>query len=129
MKTRKTEGKSKVSPIATILLSVFGAVTSSGVCSIVLYLIQRKDKKKVEYDERITRICNMLLGLGHDRIIYLGGEYLERGCITQDEYKNLHDYLFQPYKALGGNGTAEKIMNEVEKLPLCKDVCNTKEEQ
>lgn len=118
-----------MSSTVTIFLSIFGAVTSSGICSVVLYFIQRHDKKKDEKDLRLKQISDMLLGLGHDRIVYLGGEYIERGCITQDEYKNLHDYLYEPYKALGGNGTAEKIMREVEELPLCKDVCNIKEEK
>ena len=112
-----------MSPIVTIILSIFGAITSSGVCSIVLYKMQRRDAKKDQKEEQLKKIGDMLLGLGHDRIVYLGGEYIERGCITQDEYKNLNDYLYQPYKALGGNGTAERTMLEVEKLPLCKDLC------
>lgn len=59
----------------------------------------------------------MLIGLGHDRIITLGLEYLERGSITEDEYDNLYNYLYVPYKEMGGNGSAERIMNEVAKLP------------
>ena len=39
--------------------------------------------------------------------------------MTVEEVKeNLHDYLFVPYQKLKGNGTAEKFMNEVQKLPL-----------
>ena len=63
----------------------------------------------------------MLKGLGHDRICYLGACYIKQGFITKDDYENLHDYLYLPYKELGGNGTAEKIMKEVERLPLLKD--------
>ena len=63
----------------------------------------------------------MLRGLGHDRILYLGESYVKRGDITRGEYENLHDYLYKPYIALGGNGTAKKIMEEVEKLPLNKE--------
>lgn len=60
----------------------------------------------------------MLIGLGHDRIITLGLEYLERGSITEDEYDNLYNYLYVPYREMGGNGSAERIMNEVAKLPI-----------
>lgn len=60
----------------------------------------------------------MLKGLGHDRICYLGECCIQRGYITKDEYENLHDYLYLPYKKLGGNGTAEKIMKEVDRLSL-----------
>lgn len=60
----------------------------------------------------------MLKGLGHDRICYLGECYIQRGYITKDEYENLHDYLYLPYKKLGGNGTAERIMKEIDRLSL-----------
>lgn len=46
---------------------------------------------------------------------------LKLGYITQDEYENLHDYLYEPYLELGGNGTAKKVMAEVERLPLHKN--------
>lgn len=72
---------------------------------------QRKNEKK---DAK----TKMLIGLGHDRIVSLGMEYVERGWITEDEYENLHDYLYQPYTNLGGNGSAERIMKEVAKLEL-----------
>ena len=60
----------------------------------------------------------MLIGLGHDRIIFLGMSYIERGYITSDEYENLYEYLYKPYRKMGGNGSAERIMNEVQKLPI-----------
>ena len=64
----------------------------------------------------------MLIGLGHDRIITLGMEYLKRGYIYESEYDNLYNYLYnylyKPYKSLGGNGSAERIMEEVKKLPI-----------
>ena len=60
----------------------------------------------------------MLIGLGNDRIMALGEIYIHRGSITTDEYENLYNYLYIPYKKLGGNGSAERIMAEVKKLPL-----------
>ena len=63
---------------------------------------------------------NMLIGLAHDRIIELGIKYLERGYITTDEFENLYKYLYIPYKELGGNGTAEKMINDIKKLPMKK---------
>jgi hypothetical protein len=62
--------------------------------------------------------AKMLMGLGHDRIVDLGMRYIERGYIYQDEYENLKDYLYKPYNGLNGNGSAERVMNEVEKLPI-----------
>ena len=96
----------------TLIVSIVGAVfASTGFWAFLTFLIQRRDKKN-------TAESQMLKGLGHDRIIYLGSCYIKQGYITKDDYENLHDYLYIPYKLLGGNGTAEKIMKEVEKLPL-----------
>lgn len=66
----------------------------------------------------------MLIGLAHDRIIYLGMVYIERGYITQDEYENLYEYLYKPYKKLGGNGSAKRIMTEVDQLAIHKSTYN-----
>ena len=60
----------------------------------------------------------LMVGLAHDRIVYLGMKYIERGYITRDEYENLNDYLFEPYSEAGGNGSAKRVMEEVRKLPL-----------
>lgn len=86
------------------------------VCSVIAssgfwaYVQKRMDKKDLR--------TQMLVGLGHDRIIDLGMGYIDRGYITQDEYENLNDYLYKPYKAMGGNGSAERIMSEVNRLPI-----------
>lgn len=90
--------------IITILCSV---LASSGFWA---YIQRRSDKKDLR--------TQMLIGLGHDRIIYLGMTYIERGWITQDEYENLHDYLYKPYEALGGNGSAKQVMDNVKRLPI-----------
>lgn len=60
----------------------------------------------------------MLVGLGHDRIVFLGMLYIDRGWIYYDEFENLNDYLYKPYERLGGNGSAKKIMDEVRQLDI-----------
>ena len=87
----------------TIITAVFA---SSGLWT---FLQSKKEKKDAK--------TQMILGLGHDRIIYLCKSFLKQGWISADDYENLHDYLYQPYKAMGGNGTAERLMEEVKKLP------------
>lgn len=73
--------------------------------------------------------CNkkLLLGLAHDRIIYLCSKFIERGSITQDEYENLHEFLYKPYTEIGGNGTAKRLMDEVNKLPIINKAFQKKE--
>ena len=91
-------------PIAVAVL------TSSGLWALVS---KRADKNDAER--------KMLVGLAHDRITHLGMAYLTRGYITQDEYENLNDYLYQPYEKMGGNGSAKRVMEEVRKLPIKRE--------
>ena len=90
--------------LVTIILSVF---SSSGLWA---FIQSRRDKKDARNE--------LLVGLAHDRIIFLGMSYIERGEITRDEYENLHDYLYVPYQKMGGNGSAARVMAEVEKLKI-----------
>lgn len=92
--------------ILTVLAS---CLASSGFWAFVQAKREKKDTR-----------TQLLVGLAHDRILYLGEKYIDQGWISQDEYENLHDYLYKPYHALGGNGSAERVMAEVNKLPLKK---------
>lgn len=95
---------------AQVLTSVLIAlVSSTGLWS---YLASYRNKHDAK-----TRL---LIGLAHDRIIYLGTMYIERGYITPDEYENLNDYLYQPYAENGGNGSAKRVMEQVKALPIKK---------
>lgn len=91
--------------IITVLCSL---IVSTGFWAVVQKIMDKKDNTKA-----------LLIGLAHDRIIYLGMSYIKRGSITKDEYENLYQYLYLPYSKFGGNGTAEKVMTEVKKLPIC----------
>ena len=93
--------------IVTVIIAVLG---SSGIWTFATTLYLKKAEKN-------SLTNKLLLGLGHDRIIYLCEHYIERGWISTEEYENLHDYLYLPYKEMGGNGTAERLVNIVEKLP------------
>lgn len=94
--------------LVEMLLTVLCAVlASSGFWALIQKISDRKDVKS-----------RVLIGLGHDRIVYLGMQYIKRGYITKDEYENLNDYLYKPYKDMGGNGSAERVMQEVNKLEI-----------
>lgn len=87
-----------------LALTIMGSVlASSGFWAFV-------QKKRSSNDaER-----ELLIGIAHDRIMYLGGRYLEQGWCTQDEYENLKVYLYAPYSRAGGNGSAERMMRDVD---------------
>lgn len=96
--------------LMTLILAIFA---SSGFWAFLLAIINKiLDRKSAKN--------KMIKGLGHDRIIFLCEVYLARGWLTTEEFENLHDYLYEPYVKMGGNGTAKKMMAEVEKLPIRK---------
>ena len=90
--------------IITIICSV---IASSGFWT---FISKRRDNNNAE--------VKMILGLGHIKIIDICEKYIERGYITQEEYDSLYNYLYMPYKELGGNGTAERLVQEVKQLPI-----------
>ena len=91
-----------------MVLTIIGTVLASS--GFWAYVQKRSEKKDVK-----TR---MLVGLAHDRILFLGMSYIERGYITRDEYENLYEYLYQPYEKMGGNGSAKRVMQAVDQLPI-----------
>lgn len=93
--------------MSTILAIILACIASSGFWAFIMRITDRKSNTN-----------KLLLGLAHDRIMSLGKLYLDRGYVTTDEYQDLDKYLYEPYKAAGGNGSAEKIMVELNKLPM-----------
>lgn len=91
----------------TVLASV---LASSGFWA---FIQSRRDKKDAK--------TQLILGLAHDRIMYLCMSYIKRGYITPDEYENLYEYLYKPYEKMGGNGSAKRLMEEVKHLPTRPD--------
>lgn len=93
-----------------LLPIVLAMLASNGLWALIGKLREKNNAER-----------KMLVGLAHDRIIHLGMVYVTRGYVTQDEYENLNDYLYQPYEKMGGNGSAKRVMEEVRKLPIKRE--------
>lgn len=90
-----------------VLAIIFGsAMGSTGLWAFV----RSRDTNRKAKDR-------LVMGLAQAQIITLGLQYIDRGSVTHDEYENLFKYLYQPYKELGGNGPAERVMKNVSNLP------------
>jgi hypothetical protein len=96
-------------PVLIAVFSTFGGflAASSGWWT---YLRTRQENEEAH--------IKLLMGLAQDKITHLGMKYIERGWVTNDEYTDLRRYLYEPYVELGGNGTSERIMYAVERLPI-----------
>ena len=117
-----------------ILIAIISSVLgSSCLITLIVNFVQRKaekrakeredereaERKRIEQEkEENNAERKMLLGLAHEKIIDLAIKYIDREFITREEYDNLNKYLYSPYKDLKGNGTVEKLMAEVEHLPI-----------
>lgn len=107
--------------VSSVILAIITSVlASSGLWAYMAKRYEAKLQHKLESDADRAAERAMLVGLAHDRIVSQGMQCIERGFITQDEYENLDLYLFEPYIKLGGNGSAAKIMQEVNKLPIVR---------
>lgn len=96
--------------IVSILVAV---ISSSGLWTLLSTLYIKRHERK-------SLTNKMLLGLAHDRLMWLCMMYVERGYITNEEYENLYNYLYLPYIEMGGNGVVQRLMEEVKKLPIRK---------
>lgn len=93
--------------IVTLAVAVFG---STGFWT---WLMNRNKKKTAE--------ARLLMGIAYSEIIRRSEHYIHKGYISVDEYNELNRYLFEPYQEMGGNGTAQKLMREVQQLPTSKE--------
>lgn len=95
----------------TIILTVLGAVfASTGFWTLINNIYQTKSRKRSVEQKA-------LIGLLHERIYERCEEVIDRGYITREEYENLQ-YLYQPYIEMGGNGTARRLFEEVNRMPI-----------
>lgn len=93
--------------LQTTLTSLVAVIASSGFWA---YLMRRDSAK--------SATTRLLMGLAYEKLMDKGGSYIDRGWLTREEYEDYQKYFYEPYKALGGNGVAERIMNGVSELPI-----------
>lgn len=97
-------------PTDMIIAVVVAIIGSSGIWTVVNGIItRRKERKSTERDA--------LLGLLHVRIYEDCRQILSKGYMTMDDYENIQ-FLYKPYRELGGNGTCEKLYEEVNDLGI-----------
>ena len=97
----------RIDIIITLAVAVFG---STGFWS---WIASRGKRKSAE--------ARLIMGLAYSEIIRRSEDYISRGYVEATEFDELDRYLFQPYTEMGGNGTAQKLMDEVRKLPTRRE--------
>lgn len=100
-----------------VIISLTTALLTGGFFSFLQFMIKRHDDKTNNVKAKNELIEDALLAILHDKIYVTGSRILKEGTISAEDANNL-DHLYQPYKALGGNGTCERIIKEINELPL-----------
>ena len=93
------------------------------IIAILTWCVKKLRMKKNEYDV----LREGILALLHDRLNQACSFFIARGWASVDDRDNL-EYLYKPYKALGGNGTGENLYQAVLKLPYHSPQGESKEE-
>lgn len=94
----------KVAELANPLLSAF-----FGAPGLWAFL-----KTKTDHNDNAAKL---LLTVSRNQLITLGRTYIDRGYITMDEYEE-YEAEYQVYSALGGNGLARRLFEQVDDLPM-----------
>lgn len=100
-----------------IIIALIGALTGSGLSSIVVVLLQRKWAKQDRHDERVDALVVANKVLMIDKVRWLGKKYIAEGEIHLEDKENLKE-MYKAYKRLGGNGHLDIIMDEVDNLKV-----------
>lgn len=94
-----------------IALAIFGAILGSS--GLWAYITAKRT--------RDSNRDKLLKGLSHMIITDRAEEYIERGSVGSEEFALLYNLVYASYKELGGNGAAERLMHELERLPTKKE--------
>jgi len=78
---------------------------------ILLFGVIRPVFKFIKY------VRDGLLAILHDRIYQACNFYIKQGWVDVQGLRNL-EYMYKPYAAMGGNGTAKELYERVKDLPI-----------
>ena len=101
-----------------MLLSVIGggcgAAIVGGIFSVLQYRMARRDKLSDKADAQSKALRYLMLYIIHER----AKQHIRDGRITLEERRSLHHWHSLYHNGLGGNGDADALMAQVDRLPL-----------
>lgn len=111
-------------PLVDFILKYWIQELFALVIAVITWLWRALLRRKQENDE----IKEGMMALLHDRIYQACSFFLKRGWCSLEDRSNL-EYLYTPYKALGGNGTGESLYKKCLELPLTTETADEKKEE
>lgn len=98
-----------------LLVEIVGGLTAIWIFTKPIRKMVREQTKRIELmEEGIQSIL-------HDRIYQACHFFISRGWVCILDLKNL-EHLYEPYRQMGGNGTAKELYERVLDLEIREDV-------
>lgn len=103
--------------IAELLSSATGAAIVAGIFSLILNSEVKKDNSEAKKDAHSKALRYLMLYIIQER----AKAHIKDKVITLEERRSLHHWHDLYHNGLGGNGDADALMAQVDKLPLDTD--------
>ena len=96
-------------------------MTIAGLVTFFVKPIREKVLKTKQHEkeqqEQIDDIKSIVLASGLNTMTNIYYEAQEKGYIMKYQYESF-DYIYKSYRKLNGNHFAEKLKNDIDKLPV-----------
>lgn len=103
--------------IIELLGGAAGAALVAGIFSAIQARKARKERQDDKRDAQSKALRYLMLYIIQER----AKSHIKDGCITLEERRALHHWHSLYHDGLGGNGDADALMAQVDKLPLDTD--------
>lgn len=100
--------------MASIIGGSLGAAVVSGIFSVIQYRMTRRDKLAEKNSTQNKALRYIMLYIIQER----AKQHIRDGSITLEERRSLHHWHNLYHDGLGGNGDADALMAQVDRLPL-----------
>ncbi len=100
--------------ILAVLGGSCGAALVSGAVALIQFLVNRADRRSGRSDAQSKALRYLMLYIIQER----AGQHIRDGGITLEERRALHRWHELYHDGLGGNGDADVLMTQVDRLPL-----------
>jgi hypothetical protein len=98
------------------LKAALGSISAAFLAVMTAVIKHLWTKQKCQ-SARQDAVEDGVKALLHDRIYGIYSDCHQKNYASVDDIRNL-EYLYQPYHALGGNGTGTELYERVKKMPV-----------
>lgn len=100
--------------ILAIIGGGVGAAVVTGIVTLIQFFANRKDKRSGKEEVQNKALRYLMLYIIQER----AKQHIKDGRISLEDRRSLHHWHNLYHNGLGGNGDADALMEQVDKLPL-----------